>query len=321
MRKSSINSLIRIKKIPNKKSISTSISLTRPTTQTQNKIVKNENSQNLSLLNSFSKIKIIKKNNSVNLNNNTINIKKNKTNSSLNLTKKIIIPYNSNEYWHLIDPKLHTNKIQLNWNFNLRIYNNNNNNNKKFVRSFSAPSFYEEDLNKYKKKLSNKNNKITDDDKNKNYINIKHLFKNNINGMFQTNNHFNFEVTLRDFKLKKHSNSFVNPKKWKNFDGKKSNKEIVNLVPNKNIKENSILRPFNIINEKILFYNDPIIKKTYLKDKNLAYNFNYNHMNSLPFNDNFNERNYVKLKEIFDKKNNLNEYIFQFGLRNNKIFK
>ena len=320
MRKSSINSLIRIKKIPNKKSISTSISLTRPTTQTQNKIVKNEN-QNLSLLNSFSKIKIIKKNNSVNLNNNTINIKKNKTNSSLNLTKKIIIPYNSNEYWHLIDPKLHTNKIQLNWNFNLRIYNNNNNNNKKFVRSFSAPSFYEEDLNKYKKKLSNKNNKITDDDKNKNYINIKHLFKNNINGMFQTNNHFNFEVTLRDFKLKKHSNSFVNPKKWKNFDGKKSNKEIVNLVPNKNIKENSILRPFNIINEKILFYNDPIIKKTYLKDKNLAYNFNYNHMNSLPFNDNFNERNYVKLKEIFDKKNNLNEYIFQFGLRNNKIFK
>ena len=195
MRKSSINSLIRIKKIPNKKSISTSISLTRLTTQTQNKIVKNEN-QNLSLLNSFSKIKIIKKNNSVNLNNNTINIKKNKTNSSLNLSKKI--PFNSNEYWHLIDPKLHTNKIQLNWNFNLRIYNNNNNN-KKFVRSFSAPSFYEEDLNKYKKKLSNKN-KITDDDKNKNYINIKHLFKNNINGMFQTNNHFNFEVNLRDFK-------------------------------------------------------------------------------------------------------------------------
>ena len=276
MRKSSINSLIRIKKIPNKKSISTSISLTRPTTQTQNKIVKNEN-QNLSLLNSFSKIKIIK-----------------------------------------IDPKLHTNKIQLNWNFNLRIYPINNN--KKFVRSFSAPSFYEEDLNKYKKKLSIKNNKITDDDKNKNYINIKHLFKNNINGMFQTNNHFNFEVTLRDFKLK-HSNSFINPKKWKNFDGKKINKEIVNLIPNKNIKENSILRPFNIINEKILFYNDPIIKKTYLKDKNLAYNFNYNHMNSLPFNDNFNERNYVKLKEIFDKKNNLNDYIFQFGLRNNKVFK
>ena len=310
MRKSSINSLIRIKKIPNKKSISTSISLTRPTTQTQNKIVKNENSQNLSLLNSFSKINIIKKNN--NLNNETNKIKKNKTNSSLNLTKKIIIPYNSNEYWHLIDPKLHTNKIQLNWNFNLRIYNNNNNNNKKFVRSFSAPSFYEEDLNKYKKKLSNKN-KITDDDKNKNYINIKHLFKNNINGMFQTNNHFNFEVTLRDFKLK-HSNSFINPKKW-------TNNEIVNLVPNKNIKENSILRPFNIINEKILFYNDPIIKKTYLKDKNLAYNFNYNHMNSLPFNDNFNERNYVKLKEIFDKKNNLNDYIFQFGLRNNKVFK
>ncbi len=138
--------------------------------------------------------------------------------------------------------------------------------------------------------------------------------------MFQTNNHFNFEVTLRDFKLK-HSNSFINPKKWKNFDGKKINKEIVNLIPNKNIKENSILRPFNIINEKILFYNDPIIKKTYLKDKNLAYNFNYNHMNSLPFNDNFNERNYVKLKEIFDKKNNLNDYIFQFGLRNNKVFK
>jgi hypothetical protein len=44
-------------------------------------------------------------------------------------------------------------------------------------------------------------------------------------------------------------------------------------------------------------------------------------MNSLPFNDNFNERNYVKLKEIFDKKNNLNDYIFQFGLRNNKVFK
>ena len=299
MRKSSYNSIIRIKKFPNKKNISTSISLTRPTTQTQNKIA---SSQNLLLLNSFSKIKINKKN--LNYNNNKI--KNTKTNSTTNLNKKIIIPYNSNEYWHLIDPKLHTNKIQLNWNFNLRVYPINNNNNKKIVRSFSAPSFYEEDLNKYKSKLNIKNNlnKITDDDKNKNFANIKHLFKNNINGMFQTNNHFNFEVTLRNFKLK-HSNSFINPKKWNNFDGKKSNKEIVNLVPNKNIKENSILRPFNIINEKILFYNDPIIKKTYLKDKNLAYNFNYNHMNSLPFNDNFNERNYVKLKEIFDKKNNL----------------
>ena len=315
MRKSSYNSIIRIKKFPNKKNISTSISLTRPTTQTQNKIA---SSQNLLLLNSFSKIKINKKN--LNYNNNKI--KNTKTNSTTNLNKKIIIPYNSNEYWHLIDPKLHTNKIQLNWNFNLRVYPINNNNNKKIVRSFSAPSFYEEDLNKYKSKLNIKNNlnKITDDDKNKNFANIKHLFKNNINGMFQTNNHFNFEVTLRNFDLK-HSNSFINPKKWINFDGKKLNKEIDYLVPNQNIKENSILRPFNILKEKISFYNDPIIKKTYLKNKNLAYCFNYHHMNSLPFNDNFNERNYVKLKESFDKKNNLNEYIFQFGLRNNKIFK
>jgi len=314
MRKSSYGSIINIKKYPNKKNISTSISLTRPTTQTQNKIV------NLSLLNSYSKIKLNKKN--MNLNN-SFKINKTKTNSTSNLTKKIIIPYNSNEYWHLIDPKLHTNKIQLNWNFNLRVYPiNNDNNNKKFVRSFSAPSFYEEDLNKYKNKINNKNNnlnKITDDDKNKNFANIKHLFKNNINGIYQTNNHFNFEVSLRNFNLK-HSNSFIN-KKWKNFDGKKLNKEIVNLIPNQNIKENSILRPFNILKEKILFYNDPIIKKTYLKEKNLAYCFNYNHMNSLPFNDNFNERNYVKLKESFDKKNNLNEYIFQFGLRNNKVFK
>ena len=70
---------------------------------------------------------------------------KNKSNNKIN---------NNNSNIDIIEPKLHINKNQLNWNFNLHVFPSTNNN-KKILPYFSLPSFYFDDLNKYKKILNN----------------------------------------------------------------------------------------------------------------------------------------------------------------------
>ena len=62
---------------------------------------------------------------------------------------------NNNNNIDIIEPKFLINKSQLNWNFNLHVFPSTNNS-KKILRYFSFPSFYFDDLKKYKKRLNNK---------------------------------------------------------------------------------------------------------------------------------------------------------------------
>lgn len=269
--------------------------------------------QKISFLNSITS-------NKSNLNNSSIQVQKdgkkkliqnlneNSKDNSYSFTKV----KNSNEYWHLLNGKKKQLESQVYWSINLRDYESN----KKILlktQNLNPPSFYEEDEEKYKKK----NLKRTNSSKEVFcYNKYKHLLSTKISGETLCKNTFEFETTLRDFKLKK--DNFLNhKKKWNNITSSSFFNSTSYLPQNNNLNEKYVMRPYKIIRKNASCGNLEIQQKKYVKNENFAINWFGAHNSDLPYNDFFQNKNYYELENVLNGKNkNRFQCLFQLNLRN-----
>ena len=235
---------------------------------------------------------------------------KNTSSEKKNLNKKLIhsfsyTNYNDSKYWDLLNGKSHSNQSGMDWIKHLRYYQNKN---LKVKENIYPPSFYNNDLKNYMKKMKKKSNSSNYIN---NFIDLSYLTKNNING--KPNIHeLKYFSNLREVKLRNNL-SFVNPNKWKNTNFLSSRDLYSYLPAQKSLDENLIIRPYNkIIRQSFYGEKNKIIKKNLIKDKILAMNYLGEHKSELPYTERYKE-NFNSI--IKGESNNINIYNYLFGLR------
>ena len=193
----------------------------------------------------------------------------------------------------------------------------------KTAKNLGPPSFYNDDLEKYKirnlKKNYNYNNNNNYKD-NLNFRTIRHLTRNKNNIGTISNDMFLYMTTIRENKSAK--NVFINPKKWKDISYKikypdfplSSSPKNKNLLEIYNKIRKYITIPYNAQFKKIKFNGNNLIQKTMHRNNDLIFSDIGDHLSKTPYNNTFQEINTFKIKELLKKHNNT-QCLFELNLR------
>ena len=268
----------------------------------------------------------------------------NKNNNNKNYPIRInsLLPTNINLYQHLIrgtDFGIYDN---LNWTLRLRDYSNKGLGNTKvdyknyyyhrdtkekseekkqekikLTENFNPPSYYEEDLQKYKKKKKATSKSLITQ-LNPNYNSIKHLLFGNNYGKVNSSQ-FNFETTLRDS-----FGDIKDKKKWEVLPVVKNNNKKYLVKYLSPITQQGIQNLRNV--EKFLHknyeysYEDVIVGNDKIKKKVIHYNRNYtvagigDSLGEEKYNNHFGDNNMFANKGILSTASNT-QCKFELGLR------
>ena len=274
-------------------------------------------------------------------------IKKIKTKIYIHRPTSALSCQNMNNFAHLFKNNQNTN-VDILWTLNLRNYNNNIDlNNEKYKKKrelmshIKEPSFYQEDLEKYIKKKFKKSKSAFDIDLpvlNK----YSYLFKNKITETHGTilNNKdlLNFELSLRKFNLKGNKDDNNNNKNddkkklkkinWNNNIYTDKSQDLYTTNYNMNITseklknnwldEKLVNRPYKVVFKKMNYdNNNNIIKKSYIRDKEKAYNKLGDNYSYKQYNDKYCEKNYNNIENLLTGNNKSQQNVwFQLSLRN-----
>ena len=216
----------------------------------------------------------------------------------------------------------HNSDIDVKWTLSLR-NDENDRSSKEYGRKMlkfnklKPPSFFRRDVENFIKKKNERENSC-DEIILPNLIKYTSLFKKRLSDTHGTilNNRslLNFELNLRKINnsnknnLQRHNYStirFDKSPKWDNsiLHIKKDDLKLMNYSVDSDkyrrigkIKEQFIMRPYKVLFNKIRLDNKSFIyKKTYIKDKDKAYNELGDAYSFGPYNDNYNEKNYNKI--------------------------
>lgn len=255
-------------------------------------------------------------------------------------------PKNINCYRHLLNPKANSNFEQIDWTVRLREpiefkYSNNNNeviaetvnDNSKFVSGkgfpltshFNPPSFYREDLEKHllKRKL-----RPCTSECNRNFYNISHLSKPNINGSVNKSN-YDFSLNLRNegrtniksAKTYNRNENFNNNKRWHMvpFNQTFTSFSVFEKPRNEKCQENYekidkyLCKPVKYKYEETSVGKDLIKRKKVLPDINEFFS-GVEHSSYKPYTSNYKDKNTFCNKEMLSKETN-SMCLFALNLR------
>ena len=228
--------------------------------------------------------------------------------------KDVIYPKNINEYKHLLNNYMFT-QGDLDWTLDLR-------NEKKIDKitkeiSLSPPSFYDKDLENFKKKK-----KITLNEPflhNENPFQLNHLVHDNCNTI--NSSQINFESTLRRNKPVKGAKIIKHSETWKNLAYSPISNLSYFLPPvTSKSKENIqkinkyIVKEYEHINEKIKYENDNIIRKTIRPNKKFNLGWLGEHLEREKYNIKYKTKNINSIRHILKYHGNSLSN-FEIGLR------
>ena len=246
-------------------------------------------------------------------------------------------------------------KVDILWTLNLRqsdfssdLNNEKYKKNRELMNQVKEPSFYQEDLEKYVKKRMKKS-KSSNEVNLPSLHNYSYLFKNKLTETHGTilNNKdlLKFELNLRTSNYNNNSNKKnekeninnkkINAKneikkiKWDNNIHRDIKKDLYTVNYNKNmnltndklkknwLEEKLVMRPYKVVFKKVRYDdNSDIIKKNYIKDKDIAYNKLGDIYSYKPYNDKYNEKNYNNIENLLNGNNKSQQNIwFQLSLR------
>ena len=207
---------------------------------------------------------------------------------------------NINNYRFLFDT-VNKSMADTRWVINLRVFEDFKKRRKKLL---GEPSFYQNDLEKFKKKR-NKFNKSKsaiafNRTSNSNITNYRHFYKkyDDNHGTYITGPLLKFNLNLRQ-------NSNTTPQhRWisnTNDDSKKYYFSCTNFfkkdLPGK-MKDKNIWRPYKIEFKKSEYNGNKLVIKTVKRDERKAYEVFGDHLSLSPYNDKYTEKNMFKIKEF-----------------------
>ena len=245
-----------------------------------------------------------------------------------NKNKKYNFPKNQNNYIQILSNK-DASLGDLKWCLKLRNYFDNKNIKKDDdegrikTKNFKSPSFYDADLEKYKKR--NKTNEIkkrplTSKISNYNYVN--HLLTNRFAGT-PNGDIFNFETNLRQYNNDNNQDLLKSEKNWKDLPYKFLEKQYPIFLPpttdndklNWKKIEKYTYKPCMTEYKKVLVGKDEILQKKYVKVNNgISYGNIGEHLAYEPYSDVFQDINTSKNKHILTYHGNSLCH-FELGLR------
>lgn len=249
-----------------------------------------------------------------------------------------LLPTNINSYHHLIRGTDFGVYDNLNWALRLRDYSHKGMNNKvidykdyyyrenkktneikqekvQLTENFNPPSYYDEDLNKYKKKVQLKKSLIAQ--LNPDFSKIKHLLFGNNNGKVNYSQ-FNFETTLRNIK----SNTIKNDKKWEILPVVKNQKYItkfmapITLQGIQNLKniDKFIHKTYDYSFKDVFVGESKIKKKIKYTNRNFTISGIGETLGDEKYNNHFGDNNMFANKRILSTESNP-QCKFELGLR------
>ena len=253
---------------------------------------------------------------------NILTPKKENENKKLNINTEaqFLLPTNINSFLHLMKGNDFGIYEKFNWALGLRDYKDKK---IKKLDNTSEPSFYAEDLEKYKKKQKRKFETLIEQ-LNPNYNKIKHLIlrkglNNNINF-----SQFKFSTCLRNYKKEENKFNKQREKSWKNLplpslNSNKYEVKCLSPITNQGIENYQKLEK---ITPKIyqISYGETIVGNDKIKTKNLINNRNYTicgfggSLGDKKYNNKFGDNNMFANKNILRVASNpLSK--FELGLR------
>lgn len=237
--------------------------------------------------------------------------------------KKSTVPKNINEYKHLMSENNLLGYGELKWTLGLRTnpnYYNDKNKKRKPQQTtvlFHPPSFYDEDLSKFKAK-----NKIRPFSSTiNNFSKISHLTKTH-NGESVNGAQFNFETTLRNFKPR--NGDFYNKNEWNDVPYTSRITDEVKFPPPftqysletmKKI-DKFTSRPFSVKYEKTTVGNDTIKRKKLFQDNTVTLGTFGEHKSLRPYSSKYQDANTFRNHELLGKHTN-SQCLFELCLRVN----
>ena len=253
-----------------------------------------------------------------------------------------LLPTNINSYQHLIHGTNFGIYENLNWALRLRDYNHKGMYNKvidykdyyyrenaktseikqekiQLTQDFNPPSYYEEDLNKYKRRIKTASKPLITQ-LNPNFNKIKHLLFGNNNGKVN-NSQFHFETTLRNLKYEKNDRNNEN-KKWQILPIVKTDKCMTRFLSPVTPKGIDHLKNIEKYMPKKYEYtfkddyvgNDKIKKKVIYANKKYTFSGIGETLGDEKYNNHFWDNNMFANKKILDTESNP-QCKFELGLR------
>ena len=228
--------------------------------------------------------------------------------------KDVVYPKNINEYKHLLTNYMFT-QGDLDWTLDLR-------NEKKIDKitkdiTLSPPSFYDKDLENFKKKK-----KIILNEPFLHFENpfqLNHLVHDNCNTI--NSSQINFESTLRRNKPVKGAKIIKHSETWKNLAYSPISNLSYFLPPvTSKSKEHIqkinkyIVREYEHVNEKTKYENDNIIRKTVRPNKKFALGWLGEHLEREKYNQKYKTKNVNSIRHILKYHGNALSN-FEIGLR------
>ena len=237
---------------------------------------------------------------------------------------------NINDLRHLITTIPSVGKSGLKWMINLRNHpfkrqekipteednidsenkqSNNNDEKEKKEITFNAPSFYDNDLSKYKTRNTFfKNKRPLSTKLNPNFVEISHLVNNRL-GESVNSTQYNFETTLRLNKLK---STIKNKQKWNDVSNKLNANYYNECLPpcsensieHMNKLEKYISRPFQVMYDKATIGKSQFTTKKLVKDKLRKSPYLGEHLSSRPYSNKYQDVETFRNHEIIQKHNN-----------------
>ena len=252
---------------------------------------------------------------------------------------------NINEFRHLITSVPSMGNSGIKWMLNLRNQphkeesktqsentnsfrkkqNENFDNNNKTITNFNfnAPSFYENDLTKYKTRYNfYKNKRSNSTSINPNFVEVSHLTTNHLGETVNTTQ-YNFETTLRLFNLKSNKTSLKTRPKWNRIPSLLKTIHHNECLPPCNAKsieniqkmDKYILRPFHVVYDKTLVGKHQIKTKKFVRDNIRKSPYFGEHISSKPYSSKYQDVDTFRNHEILKKHNNT-LCLFELCLRN-----
>ena len=228
--------------------------------------------------------------------------------------KDVIYPKNINEYKHLLNNYMFT-QGDLDWTLDLRNEKKIDKINKEI--SLSPPSFYDKDLENFKKKK-----KIILNEPFLHFENpfqLNHLVHDNCNTI--NSSQINFESTLRRCKPIKGAKIIKHSETWKNLAYSPISNLSYFLPPvTSKSKEHIqkinkyIVREYEHVNEKTKYENDNIIRKTVRPNKKFALGWLGEHLEREKYNQKYKTKNINSIRHILKYHGNALSN-FEIGLR------
>ena len=202
-------------------------------------------------------------------------------------------------------------------------FNNTEKSNKTITTNFNPPSFYENDLSKYKTRNNFFKNKRTHSTSiNPNFVEVSHLTSNHLGETVNTTQ-YNFETTLRLFNLKSNPPSLKPKPKWNRIPSLLKTINHNECLPpcNKKSIENIkkmdpyIVRPFHVVYDKTSVGKYQIRTKKLVRDNVRKTPYLGEHISSGPYSSKYQDVDTFRNHEILKKHNNT-LCLFELCLRN-----